>query len=284
MPVDLDARVLANRRLSPDYNVLALEAPAIAKATAPGQFVMVKPGHDVNPLLRRPFSVFEILRDEHGGPIGISILSKRIGATTRLLYDAEPGARVQCLGPLGRPFSLPAEGVEALMIAGGYGIAPFLMLSAELRRRGGAGRVFYGGRTARDLQVRAPFAGLDVSVISATEDGTLGHRGRVTEPLEAYLDGAHTPSALYACGPDPMLHAVARIAEHRGLPCQVSLDPWMGCGVGTCLGCVVWTQREDEARAKYRCACTEGPVFDASVVVWPAEGASWAHRRAKVAV
>ena len=165
------------------------------------------------------------------------------------------------------------------MVAGGYGIAPFLMLSNELRRHGGAGRVFYGGRTAGDLQVRTPFASLGVSLVSATEDGSVGHNGRVTEPLQQYLSGHHGPVALYACGPDAMLHAVARIAEERDIPCQVSLDPWMGCGVGTCLGCVVWTQNESEARPKYRCACTEGPVFDSRVVIWTGDSASAVGRR-----
>jgi dihydroorotate dehydrogenase electron transfer subunit len=85
---------------------------------------------------------------------------------------------------------------------------------------------------------------------------------------------------LYACGPDALLHAVARLAEERGLPAEVSLDPWMGCGIGTCLGCVVFTQDAGEARPKYRCACTEGPVFDAGLVVWPGEAASRRRREA----
>jgi dihydroorotate dehydrogenase electron transfer subunit len=104
----------------------------------------------------------------------------------------------------------------------------------------------------------------------------------VTEPLTEFLEKGRGPAKLYACGPDAMLQAVARIAEDRGLPAEVSLDPWMGCGIGTCLGCVVRIQHEDEVRAKYRCACTEGPVFDASVVLWPDDAASWARRRAKV--
>ena len=276
MPVNRDVPLVRQEVLDGPYALLTFRHPEVAREARAGQFVMIKAGLSAEPPLRRPFSILRVSPEEET----FTLFLKVVGQGSRSLAALRPGDAAQCLGPLGRPFSLPAEGVEALMIAGGYGIAPFLMLSAELRRRGGAGRVFYGGRTARDLQVRAPFAGLDVSVISATEDGTLGHRGRVTEPLEAYLDGAHTPSALYACGPDPMLHAVARIAEHRGLPCQVSLDPWMGCGVGTCLGCVVWTQREDEARAKYRCACTEGPVFDARVVVWHGNGASAARRGA----
>jgi len=102
----------------------------------------------------------------------------------------------------------------------------------------------------------------------------------VTEPLAAYLDAAPGPVTIYASGPDAMLHAVAHVAEARGLRAQVSLDPWMGCGVGTCLGCVVWIQRARESQPHRRCACTEGPVFDSSEVVWRGEPVSRARREA----
>jgi len=155
------------------------------------------------------------------------------------------------------------------MVAGGYGIAPFRLFSEELRRAGRSGRVFYGGRTVADLQLRDGFEPLGVPLVPATEDGSLGARGRVTVPLEAHLDGGPGPLRLYACGPDAMLRAVARLAEARGLAAEVSLDPWMGCGIGTCLGCVVLVRPADGSRPRYRCACTEGPVFDAATVVWP---------------
>jgi dihydroorotate dehydrogenase electron transfer subunit len=105
----------------------------------------------------------------------------------------------------------------------------------------------------------------------------------VTAPLIAHLDSLRGKVKLYACGPDAMLHAVARLAEERGLSAEVSLDPWMGCGIGTCLGCVVFTQDAAESRPKYRCACTEGPVFDAARVVWPGETASRRRREAGTA-
>ncbi len=136
MPIDVAARVIANRPLSSDYNVLALAAPAIAAAASPGQFVMLKAGAGTNPLLRRPFSVFEILRDPGGQPVGLSILSKRIGVSTTLLYDAREGQRIDCLGPLGRPFTVVDPPSEAWMIAGGVGLAPFATLAAALRARG----------------------------------------------------------------------------------------------------------------------------------------------------
>src|SRR3954470_17151517 len=119
MPADVAADVIANRRLSAEYNVLALAAPTIARSAAPGQFVMLKAGVGHDPLLRRPFSVFELLRDSTGQPSGISILSKRIGPSTALLYDAEPGRAIACLGPLGRPFSVVDPPTDAWMVAGG---------------------------------------------------------------------------------------------------------------------------------------------------------------------
>jgi dihydroorotate dehydrogenase electron transfer subunit len=151
------------------------------------------------------------------------------------------------------------------------------------RLKGSVARLFYGGRSAADLPLLERLQRAGLAVVPATEDGSLGQRGRVTVPLEAHLDTARGPVRLYACGPEAMMHAVARLAESRGLPAEVSLDPWMGCGVGTCLGCVVRVQEASEAHPKNRCACTEGPVFDAARVVWPGEGASRARRQADAA-
>ena len=274
MPVNRDVPLVRHEPLGDSYFLLTFRHREIAHDARPGQFVMIKAGTSAEPPLRRPFSVLQTDATEET----FTLFLKVVGQGSRSLAALRPGEVAQCLGPLGRPFDLPPDGAEAVMVAGGYGIAPFLMLSGELRRRERPGRVFYGGRTAGDLRIRSPFESLGVPLIPATEDGTLGHRGRVTEPLLAYLDGLKTKAALYACGPDAMLHAVARIAEGRDLPCQVSLDPWMGCGVGTCLGCVVFTQDADQARPKYRCACTEGPVFDSRFVVWSGDEASAARR------
>ncbi len=276
MAQNLDVPLVERIPLDGPYTTLTFRHPVVAKEARAGQFVMIKAGLSADPPLRRPFSI--LATDAEAGTF--SLFLKAVGPGSSALAELAPGELAQCLGPLGRPFDLPPAGVEALMAAGGYGIAPFFMLSRELAGAGRAGRVFYGGRTRADLQVREAFEALGVPLVAATEDGSLGHRGRVTEPLEGYLDAARLPVHLYACGPDAMLHAVARIAVARGLPCQVSLDPWMGCGVGTCLGCVVWIQRAQEARAKYRCACTEGPVFDSRAVVWHGEKESAARRGA----
>ncbi|HZI78166.1 MAG TPA: FAD-binding oxidoreductase, partial [Vicinamibacterales bacterium] len=150
MPVDVEARVIRNTRLSPDYNVITLAAPEIADATAPGQFVMVKPGRGHDPLLRRPFSVFEVLR-EHGRVTGLTLLSKRIGVTTSMLFEAVEGDIVSCLGPLGRAFDPVDPPAEAWLVAGGVGLAPFATLAEALRSRGTAITLFYGARSGREL-------------------------------------------------------------------------------------------------------------------------------------
>jgi dihydroorotate dehydrogenase electron transfer subunit len=277
MPANRHATLVAREPLDGGYFVLTFRHPEIATSARAGQFVMIKAGVSVEPPLRRPFSILAL----HPAQETFSLFIKAIGEGTRALSRLAVGEVAQCLGPLGRPFTMPTPGIEALMVAGGYGIAPFLLFARELLAAGRSGRVFYGGRGSGDLQLRERFAG-QVPLLPATEDGSLGHRGRVTAALEAFLDESAGPARLYACGPDAMLHAVARVAETRGLEAEVSLDPWMGCGVGTCLGCVVFTQGRDEACAKYRCACTEGPVFDASLVVWPGDALSRARRLAKV--
>jgi dihydroorotate dehydrogenase electron transfer subunit len=253
--------------LADQYFLLTFRHAETARTARAGQFVMIKAGISAEPPLRRPFSVMQVAPDEDA----FTLFVKAIGEGTRALSALEPGETAQCLGPLGRPFKRPPPGTEALLVAGGYGIAPFHLFTAELAREGRAARVFYGGRSAGDLQVQGGFAERGAVLVPATEDGSLGHRGRVTAPLEAYLETARRPVKLYACGPEAMLHAVARLAAARGLPAEVSLDPWMGCGIGTCLGCVVRIQGALEKRPKNRCACTEGPVFDAATVVWPGE-------------
>ena len=271
MPVDIDAAVIANTRLSDDYSVVALAAPAIAALAQPGQFVMVKPSRGTDPLLRRPFSIFEILRDASGAPTGISILNKRIGVGTGLLYEVEPGSHVACLGPLGRPFAPVDPPAEAWMVAGGVGLAPFVTLAEALRAKGTPSTLFYGARRASELYYVELFERLGVRVVLATEDGSRGAAGRVTAPLGAALD-ALRPGAgvrLYVCGPTPMMRAVADLSALHGRACDVSLEQVMGCGLGGCYSCVVLT-RDPGGVPHFVRSCLEGPVFDANRILWDA--------------
>ena len=271
MPIDVDARIISNTRLSRDYSVVALAAPEIASLAEPGQFVMIKASAGVDPLLRRPFSIFEILRDREGAPTGISLLNKRIGVGTSLLYDATPGGHVGCLGPLGRPFQPVTPPAEAWMVAGGVGLAPFVTLAEGLLANGTKARLFYGARTGSDLTHVELFERLRVEPILATEDGSRGTRGFVTGPLEAAL--STTPRSndvrVYACGPTPMMRAVAKLAASYGRQCDVSLEQVMGCGLGGCYSCVVLT-RTPAGPPHFVRSCLDGPVFDATRIVWDA--------------
>ena len=269
MLVDVPAEVIANTPLSSDYNVLALRAPAIAAAAAPGQFVMVKPATSHDPLLRRPFSVFEVLRDRAGTPVGISLLNKRIGPSTALLYAAPPGQRIACLGPLGRPFTVVDPPTDAWMIAGGVGLAPFASLADALRARGVKATLFYGARRAAELFHLDFFRERGVNLVLTTEDGSLGEAGRIVAPLDRHLAARdrHEPVMLYACGPEGMLAATATLAVRRGRSCQVSVERVMGCGMGGCYSCVVRMRGDDGVFHHVR-ACLAGPVLAGDRISW----------------
>ena len=269
MPVDVTAEVIANRPLSIAYNVLTLAAPAIAETAAPGQFVMIKPGSGVDPLLRRPFSVFEIVRDSQGTAAAITLLSKRIGPATSLIYDARPGQHMACLGPLGRAFSIVEPPIEAWMIAGGVGLAPFATLSEALRSRGVTTTLFYGARSGAELFYLDFFRALDVELVLTTEDGSQGEAGRIIAPLERALASRapSSPVMVYACGPEGMLAATARVAMRYGRPCQVSVERVMGCGLGGCYSCVV-PMRGDDGRMHHVRSCLAGPVLAADQILW----------------
>jgi dihydroorotate dehydrogenase electron transfer subunit len=256
MPSDIDAAVISNARLSDDYCIVSLEAPEIAALAQPGQFVMVKPSRG---------------RDRNGAPVGISLLNKRIGIGTRLLYEVEPGARIACLGPLGQPFEPVDPATQAWMVAGGVGLAPFLTLAEALYARGTPATLFYGARRAAELYKVDLFERLGVRVVLTTEDGSRGAKGLVTGPLGDALAtlGDREQVQLYVCGPTPMMRAVGRLAEQHGRPCAVSLEQVMGCGLGGCYSCVVPTKTTGGAPHFVR-SCLDGPVFDSRRIEWEA--------------
>jgi dihydroorotate dehydrogenase electron transfer subunit len=268
VPLDVAAEVLSNTHLSSDYNVLALAAPEIARHSLPGQFVMVKAGDRLEPLLRRPFSVFEVLR-QNGSVVGLSLLSKRIGPSTSLLFDAKPGDYVQCLGPLGRPFAVVAAPDEAWLVAGGVGLAPFATLAETLRARDITVKLYYGARRASELFFLDTFERIGVDLVLTTEDGSRGDRGRVTLPLERDLKTrpANAKVMIYACGPEPMLAAVATLSASFGRPSQVSVERVMGCGLGGCYSCVI-PIKAAERKPHFVRSCLAGPVFRGDEIEW----------------
>lgn len=254
-PVRLEARVLSNSRTALDTFWLELEAPSIAEAAVPGQFVMV--GFGVGgldaPFLPRPFSV-----GWSGDDGRIGLLVRRFGAGTRRLAALEPGDRTLLLGPLGRGFEWEVDR-PIVCVAGGVGLAPFLFLAPVCRGEGGSVSILYGERSSDRVfspDLVEELTGVRPDVY--TEDGTAGTTGRV-------LAGIHPdPSIqLFGCGPTPMLAALERLAREQDLALQVSVEEHMGCGIGTCQGCVVRS-----AGGEWIKSCTEGPVFRREELAW----------------
>ncbi len=260
---DRVCRLVKRESLGAAYVLLSFEHPEAASATA-GQFAMIQPEFASDPILRRPFSIMDT--DPASGRF--TIFLKAVGPGSRAVADLREGEKARVLGPLGRGFSLPVAGERVLLVGGGYGVAPFALFSKALGNWSPF-HLFYGGRSASELPLVEELERRGIPLTLSTDDGTRGAKGRVTGPLLEALSREPGPVRLFACGPEAMMQAVARIAAERDVPCEVSLDPWMGCGLGTCLGCVVKIQEANETKPRNRPACTEGPVFDSRRVVWP---------------
>lgn len=255
--MDDRAWVVQREALGGEYFRLRVRPARPFRAT-PGQFVMVKVTDGIDPLLRRPFSIH---RMPSGEPGDFEILFRSVGSGTRLLARTHVGDRLDVLAPLGRGFRLDAG--NPILVGGGIGIAPLLFLAETLLDRGQRPKLLVGGRRDRDILCHEDFGCLAIPFAVTTEDGSQGEPGLVTKLLERELAAA-ADAAVYACGPLPMLNAVAKACLARGVPCQVSMEAHMACGVGACLGCVV-----PGSRADYLRVCKEGPVFDAAELRWP---------------
>lgn len=302
-------------KFKPDYFLQRFTAPPLT--FQPGQFVMVKPSGSLDPFLPRAYSILRVRRLSNGHRTKtahvVEILYKVLGKGTTALSQLNPGDRVDLLGPLGNGYHVPPDVTTVLLVAGGIGVPPVVALaerlaSSGLRVRGsGKGKsarrtsvvghrtsdighrkmvAFVGGKTSVDALCLTDLRKAGATLHIATEDGSLGHRGLVTDLLEAHLASrtAGPRPAIYACGPHPMLHAVSHIAERFQIPCQVSLEAEMACGFGACMGCVIPVKSPglrvesskqptdyepptmDERR--YKLCCRDGPAFDAREIAW----------------
>ena len=276
--------VVENRPLTGGHFLLDLHAPRQAEATRPGQFAMVRLLEHSDVLLRRPMSIFDVRpRVAAGGaatngaaPEIIQLLYKIVGRGTRLMALLKPSDQVELLAPLGHGFFeeeyLPVAQAsdEILHVAGGIGIAALLLPARQIAKAGLRQRLFFGGRTRDDLVGTEDFESYIEEMVLATENGSKGHRGYVTAPLEKYLAG-HPKGKflLLACGPWAMLRATVDLAQRYSHPCLVSMENRMGCGLGVCLGCSI--RVEGTGHSAYERVCTEGPVFRAERVVWEKE-------------
>src|SRR4030067_3338482 len=290
------ADVLYNRKILPAYYRLGIGLKKVP-SFKPGQFIMLRITEQVDPLLRRPFGVYRILGSRIRGQgsrvreQGIEILYKVVGKGTRLMTGLKPGDKLDILGSLGNGFPLTdkgqgagVKGKEIIMIAGGIGIAPFYLLAERLKAEGFRQRLLFGGRSKDDLPGLDEFKKLKINIKISTQDGSVGKKGLVTDLLKSEL---RTPNSklqtIYACGPKGMLKEVARVAKIADVPCYVSLDNVMACGIGACLGCAIKTVRSSEFGVKsknshlstlntqhYKMVCKDGPVFAAKEIEWEA--------------
>ncbi len=266
------SQILSNAEVSPGYWRMRLTAPQEFAAASPGQFVMVRVNGAIDPLLRRPFGIFDVATytPAHAGAVSqpcFEMLYRVVGKGTAMLASLHETDLLDVLGPLGRGFDLGVPGEEKLIVGGGVGLAPLYLLAKELVKQS-AVRLFAGGRTRDDVLCITEFERLGVECYVATEDGSLGERGLVTEALVRRLNELSGRASLFACGPHGMLNAVAGIAEQRSIPCQVSLEGYMACGVGACLGCVTPGHKHSPETPDFRCVCAEGPVFEANQLGW----------------
>ncbi len=237
-----------NEALAPGYHRLVFKGQL---GGMPGQFLMIKAWSTHDPLLARPFSLHEVEK-EH-----FSIFFQVRGRGTALLAQLKPGDRASVLGPLGRGFPLNEKG-PFILVAGGIGIAPFKFLVKALKDE--EIFLFYGAKRAEELLLLEEFQKLGVKVFPATEDGSVGFHGLVTRPLEEFL-AQNATGTIYACGPNPMLKEVARLARAFNVKAYLSLEARMACGLGLCLGCVIKGKG-----GRFLHLCTEGPVVPAEKV------------------
>lgn len=267
---DFAAPVVRNLDLGHGSHLIEFEDAGTCGAMCPAQFFMIGlPGSDV--LLRRPFSVCGLPGTfDDASPGTVQVLYRVAGRGTSILASLRPGSKVQVLGPLGNGFTPPErKDAKIAFVAGGIGVAPYPAFADALRRSGRKFAMIYGARSAGDLPLLEWFRARAEELVVTTDDGSVGTRGVVTDPLAAWTSGPDRDRLhVYACGPSPMLKAVARLSTEAGVPCDLSLEAPMACGFGVCLGCVVPTHGVKPGEIRYERVCVEGPVMRATRMAW----------------
>jgi dihydroorotate dehydrogenase electron transfer subunit len=249
---------------------IRLHAPDLARAIRPGQFMMLRLPGRTDPLLGRPFALYDTVLDAQGQPAALDVVYLVVGKLTGLLAQLSAGESIEVWGPLGNGF--PVFACEHVgLVAGGIGQTPFLAhIRALLGQRGYGGQparrqvtrasLFYGVRTAEYAAGIDDFRAAGATVHLATDDGSLGFKGFVTQLVESQPP----PDHFVGCGPEPMMHALAALAQRWGVPCHLSLETPMACGLGICFSCVAKVRTADGW--DYRRVCVDGPVFDAATL------------------
>jgi dihydroorotate dehydrogenase electron transfer subunit len=273
-PLQRTADVVENVRLARATYRVRLSCPEAAAATRPGQFLMVRLPGTNDPLLGRPFALYDTVLDAAGRPTALDIIYLVVGKMTGKLAEVRPGGRLDVWGPLGNGFA-DLDGLDDVaLVAGGIGQTPFLAYVRDLlgtrgyggrpaRRRVGRVRLYYGVRISDLAAGVDDFRAAGAEVHLASDDGSLGFRGFVTQLLAEHP----RPQHIVGCGPEPMLHALAKLACAWRLPCHLSLETPMACGLGVCFSCVTKVRTADGGW-DYKRVCVDGPVFDAAHLAW----------------
>lgn len=265
MSQQIKSEVLDNRR-SGDYHVLSLTAPGISEVAKPGHFITLAMGGDESSMvLRRAFAIHQVQsRGVYGGTLDIAVAVQ--GRGTKWLSERRRHDVVDLVGPLGKPFALPREGVSCLLVGGGYGSAPLFMLAQDLRERGCRVDMVIGAATESKLFGILELKRLASALTITTDDGSAGVQGRVTDVLDEAMDRAGA-DVVYACGPMPMLAEVARISTKRRVFNQCAVEESMACGIGVCMTCVLPVIGDDGVTRMVR-SCVDGPIFRGDRVRW----------------
>jgi dihydroorotate dehydrogenase electron transfer subunit len=270
--------IVENVRIARNTFRLRFNQSEIARRIVPGQFLMVRIAGCDDPLIGRPLAMYDVIADAAGRPQGVDVVYLVKGKFTTHLATLKPGQTIDAWGPLGNGF-VPAAASHLIIVAGGIGYTPFVALAKEnlgVQSYGSAPRAIdfgkritlcYGARSADYFAGLNDFAAAGAKVLLSTDDGTRGHRGLVTELLERVLAEDASDCRIACCGPEPMMEAVAEIAAQRNIPCQVSLETPMACGIGICFTCVAKV-RDAAGEWDYKRTCVEGPVFEAAKIVW----------------
>ncbi len=260
-PTYLRGQIRERKRIGSLYHRLRISLPQPIGPVLPGQFAMLKIEGGGSIILPRPFSIHNF---EEGERVPwLDFLFKVVGKGTGLLAEISVGSPIMVLAPLGKGFPAPPRGYKPLFIAGGMGIAPLFPLIMRMKSSSSPLCLLYGAKSQGDLICLSELLDLkEITIKIATEDGTAGTKGMVTELLKGDDDDGGDQIVIYACGPEPMLRAVSKFAAEHKKPCWISLERRMACGVGACLGCVVETKRG------YKRVCREGPIFEAREILW----------------
>jgi dihydroorotate dehydrogenase electron transfer subunit len=265
MAQQIVSEILDNRRVG-DYHVLSLTAPGVAESVQPGHFVtMAMGGEESSMVLRRAFAIHQVTsRGVYGGTLDVAIAVQ--GRGTKWLSERRRHDIVNLVGPLGRPFTLPKQGVSCVLVGGGYGSAPLFLLAQTLRERGCRVDIIVGAATEDKLFGVLDLKRLASGLTITTDDGSSGVQGRVTDVLDDVMDRAGA-DVVYACGPMPMLAEVARISTKRRVFSQCAVEEAMACGIGVCMTCVLPVVGDDGVTRMVR-SCVDGPVFRGDRVRW----------------